>query len=128
MEAANEGANGEGPWDFTVGATLNPIFPDDTGTGDPFDGLIDEVAVWKSALSEGQIYSVFTRGVQYSSPTLNVLASTNQLSLSWSAKGFVLQKNSSLTNSAGWSNVVGGGTSPVIVPIGTGSEFFRLVK
>ena len=61
---ADEGANGEGPWAFTVGATLNGTFPQPNGVpGAPFDGEIDEVAVWHAALTPDQIGSVYSNGV-----------------------------------------------------------------
>ncbi|MGA2656389.1 MAG: hypothetical protein ABSH34_02615 [Verrucomicrobiota bacterium] len=50
-----EGANGEGPWDFTVGATLNMTFPQPSGSqGGYLTGDTDEVAVWSTALSVDQ--------------------------------------------------------------------------
>jgi hypothetical protein len=52
--------------------------------------------------------------------------SGNQLTLSWSASGYVLQENADLSNPAGWTNVVNGGTSPVIVNISAAQKFYRL--
>jgi len=54
----------------------------------------------------------------------------NQLNISWIASGYVLQQNSNLGNTAGWSDVSGGASSPVIVtiPPGTGANFYRLHK
>ena len=50
----------------------------------------------------------------------------NQLILSWVTPGFVLQENSDLTNAAGWTDLTGGGASPVSVTMDTGTKFFRL--
>jgi len=61
--SANEGANNEAPWSFTVGATLNTSFPNDNGAFDPFTGEIDEVAVWDKALTTNQVAEVYAQGV-----------------------------------------------------------------
>jgi hypothetical protein len=50
----------------------------------------------------------------------------NQVQLSWEGKGFVLEKNATLTNPAGWTPVEGLSGNTATVPIGTGNEFFRL--
>lgn len=121
----NEGANGEGPWNFTVGATLNPIYPQESGVGDPFTGSIDQVAFWKKALGPGEIQYVYQHGVE--GPTLSISRSGGNVVLSWAVTGYKLQQNSSLTNPGGWTDVAGGGTSPVTVAIGASSQFFRLV-
>ena len=61
---ANEGANGEGPWAFTVGATLNGTFPQPNGVpGAPFNGEIDEVAVWGAALTPSQLAGIYLNGI-----------------------------------------------------------------
>lgn len=121
----NEGANEEGPWDFTVGATLNPIYPQESGVGDPFTGSIDQVAFWNRALGPGEINYVYQYGVE--GPTLSISKSGGNVVLSWAVTGYKLQQNSSLTNPGGWTDVAGGGTSPVTVAIGASSQFFRLV-
>jgi hypothetical protein len=65
--ACNEGANAEGPWAFTVGATLNDYFPLETGTGNPFDGEIDEVGAWNLTLTPSQAANIFTNGIPFHS-------------------------------------------------------------
>ncbi len=72
----NEGMHGEGPWSFTVGASLNTVslfecdnntFPSVAGGdfkhSDSLNGEVDEVAVYNSALTAAQIASVWTNGV-----------------------------------------------------------------
>jgi hypothetical protein len=62
-------------------------------------------------------------------PTLNISRSGNQLTLSWSQTGFVLEENSSITNSASWTMVAGGNTSPVTITLPTtGNDYYRLRK
>jgi hypothetical protein len=58
LSSANEGANGEPAWQFTIGQTLNTNFP-----GGDFTGNIDEVAFWSTALSQAQILGVFNDGM-----------------------------------------------------------------
>jgi hypothetical protein len=126
FRGANEGDNGEPPWNFTVGATLNPIFPlPSGGIGGPFTGQIDEVGVWSSALTKGQVYSVFQHGVEFTLPTLHVTKQGNQANISWAGAGWMLQQNSSLASPGGWTTVPG--ASPVQVTIGAGKQFFRLI-
>jgi len=131
-EAATVGTTG--PWPFVIGYAGNTVYPLPLSASGPYgldyttyDGEIDEVAVWTSALSAGQIYSVYRQGVVPPTlPTLHVAKSGGQAALTWTGTGYKLQQNSSLTNPAGWSDVAGGSTSPVTVTIGAGAEFFRL--
>ncbi len=70
FQAANEGTNDEGPWSFTIGATLNAYFPLETGTYDPWTGDIDQVGVWNCALTPNQVTSVYTSGIPFQ--TINI--------------------------------------------------------
>jgi hypothetical protein len=122
----NEGANGEGPWDFTVGATLNPQWPNENGVlGEPFTGSINQVTFWNTDLGAGAINYIYQYGV--GRPVLSVSKSGGNAVLSWAMPGYKLQQNSTLTNPGGWIDVAGGGTSPVTVASGAGIQFFRLV-
>ena len=56
----------------------------------------------------------------------NFEADTDQLELSWMPFGFALQENDNVSNSAGWTNVVGGASSPKVLQFGGGNKFFRL--
>ncbi len=60
---ANEGANGEGTWNFTIGNTLNTDYPKPNGVDGSFAGEIDEVAFWNSQLSPAEILDVFGAGI-----------------------------------------------------------------
>jgi len=61
-------------------------------------------------------------------PTLLFARDPNGLSLSWTEAGFVLQQKAALDSSVPWEDVVGGDTSPVVVPTATGSMFYRLIQ
>ena len=62
-------------------------------------------------------------------PELTFQRAGDQLILSWTEPGFVLQENNDLTNSTGWKDVAGAVNSPVSVVIETvGNKFFRLRK
>jgi len=123
MPGANEGANGEPGWQFTIGQSLNSIFP-----GGDFQGNIDEMAFWGSTLSPDQVFNVFARGFGAVQPELRYVKSGDQLTFSWAGPGFKLQQNSDLANPAGWSDVPDGGSSPVNVTIGPDNRFFRLIR
>ena len=130
-EAANVGTTG--PWPFFIGYAGNTTYPLPLSASGPYGldyttyyGEIDEVAVWNTALTKGQIYSVYSQGVRSTPLALSISKSGNEVTLSWAGTGYVLQQNSSLTNPSGWSDVPGGGTNHVTVTIGAGSLFFRL--
>jgi len=88
----------------------------------PLDGYMDDVQIYARVLNAGEIAQTMVLG-----PTLTVSRAGNQLTLSWPTPGFLLQENTSLTNPAGWSNVPGGSSSPVIVTIPSAvGKFYRL--
>jgi hypothetical protein len=87
-----------------------------------FQGLVDEVRLSPSALSPALFLNAPPAAI------LNFSRNGNQLTLSWTASGYVLQENSNLNNSAGWSNVSGGGTSPVTVTMNAAPKYYRLIK
>lgn len=60
---ANEGANGEGTWNFTIGNTLNTDYPKPNGTNGSFAGEMDEVAFWNSQLSPAELLDVVSAGI-----------------------------------------------------------------
>jgi hypothetical protein len=87
-----------------------------------FSGSLDDVQIYGRILNASEIAQSMVLG-----PSLTVSRAGNQLTLSWPTPGFLLQENTSLTNPAGWSNVSGGSTSPVIVTIpSSGNKFYRL--
>ena len=94
-----------------------------------FDGQIDEVAVFSSALSSNRIAAHYqAAAIAVVGPALSYSLAAGQLTLSWNGTGFVLQENSNLNNSSGWTDLPSGDLSPVSVNVGTGSAFFRLEK
>jgi len=88
-----------------------------------FNGYLDDVQFYARILSPAEVAQSMALG-----PLLSFSRSGNQLTLSWPPGGFVLQQNSSLTNSAGWSNVSGGNTSPVTVTLSNTISFYRLAR
>ncbi|MCL5098411.1 MAG: hypothetical protein M1608_12960, partial [Candidatus Omnitrophica bacterium] len=94
-----------------------------------FPGSIDEFALYSTNLSPAQVLRHYAAAVPpVEIATLSFSQSGTQLTLSWTASGFVLQENTSLTNPAGWTDVSGGSTSPVAVNLGSGAKFYRLKK
>ena len=87
-------------------------------------GNVDEVAYWNQALTPQEVATVYYLGPVPGAPALRISPSGGNVSLSWLLGGYTLQQNDSLTNPAGWMGL--GTNSPVMLPIGTGSEFFRL--
>ena len=89
-----------------------------------FNGFLDDVQFYYRILSAAEVGQSLALG-----PSIQFSRSGNQLTLSWSGTGFVLQQNADLSNPAGWSNVAGGTTSPVTVPISpSGNNYYRLRK
>jgi hypothetical protein len=102
-----------------------------------FQGRIDEVAIYdfssfadETTLAD-YVNDMVARHLAAAYPTgpipLSFSRSGNQLTLSWSGDGFVLQATGSLSNPH-WANVTGGNTSPFTVSIGPNSGFYRLFK
>jgi hypothetical protein len=87
-------------------------------------GNVDEMAYWDQALTAAQVATVYYLGPVPGAPALSISRSASNVSLSWLLGGYTLQQNDSLTNPGGWTDL--GTNSPVTLPIGTGSEFFRL--
>jgi hypothetical protein len=83
-------------------------------------GLVDEARLTNKALSPAFFLNSPPPAI------INFSLSGKQLILSWTASGFVLQQNGSLTNPAGWVNVPGGSTSPVMVTPSGAPTFYRL--
>jgi hypothetical protein len=105
----DQGAN---LWDVTIGNAFLAA------------GNVDEVAYWNQKLTAAQVATVYYLGPVPGAPTLSISPSAGNVSLSWLLGGYTLQQNASLTSPGSWTDL--GTNSPVILPIGTGSEFFRL--
>jgi hypothetical protein len=123
---------------------------DDAGTGfalgtrgDLFtkmNGEIHEILVFASALSDrerAEIDEYLARKYGAANPTgpeLSVAVGGGNVQLSWTqTAGFVLQHNSNISNAAGWTEVTApvvsaNGVNTVSVIIGSGNDFFRLIK
>ncbi len=105
----DQGAN---LWDVTI------------ATGFLAAGNVDEVAYWNQALTAAQVATVYYLGPVPGAPALSISPSAGNVSLSWLLGGYTLQQNTSLTSPGNWTDL--GTNSPVTLPVGTGSEFFRL--
>lgn len=110
----NEGANSEPSWVLNIGYGLN--------------GRIDEFGFWNTALTPAQISAVMTlgSGATDGNSRLSIICLANQIVLSWAATSLHLQMNTNLNNHAGWTNVVVGTNSLVILTIGANLTFYRL--
>jgi hypothetical protein len=98
------------------------------GGGRQFSGLISSFAIYTNVLSPAEIQAHYAAALlRLAPPTLSVGMVGNQIALSWSANGFLLQESANLTNQAGWMNVPGGANSPVYGAIEQTSMFYRLI-
>ncbi len=109
--------------------------------GDPlFQGKFNEFRIWNGVLGPDQITSDYAAGPDSltpppASPKLSASASNGNISISWpaTATGFNLQSTPKLGTGATWTAVstpptTVTGVNTVTVPIGAGSQFFRLAK
>jgi hypothetical protein len=89
-------------------------------------GEVDEVRISPNALPP----SLFLNAPPAPIINAGLSLSAHQLTLSWLVTGYVLQQNTNLDNTNGWSNVAGGSTSPVVVNTGSapGGVFYRLIQ
>ena len=95
------------------------------GAANWFDGEIDEFAIYGGVLPASRIQAHYHAAI--GNPELLAAHKQNKLAFSWIGPGFKLQRNANLSNAAGWTNVVGGGNSPVNVTLSnSGKQFFRL--
>jgi hypothetical protein len=85
-------------------------------------GLVDEVRLSNMAL----IPELFLNSVP--PPLLSASRNGNQLTLSWTVNGYVLQENTNVADPQGWTDVPGGGTSPVVVTMSAERKYYRLKK
>jgi hypothetical protein len=114
------------PYTSVINATLQAAHIGAwNGNARPFDGLIDEVAIYDTALTADRVAAHFAAA---SPLTLSYVRTGTQLTLSWNGTGYKLQQNTDVAQAAAWSDVPGGTSSPVSIAIGPGNRFFRLVK
>jgi hypothetical protein len=91
-----------------------------------YTGFLDDFRIYNRVLGADEIANL--AGV-VTQPKLNLSLNGRDLTVSWSATGFVLQENSDVGNANGWANVTGGASSPVTISIpATGNKFYRLFK
>ena len=103
-----------------IGAWVGP-----GSTANWFDGGIDEFAIYGTALPASRIQAHYQAAI--GNPVLLAVQTTNTLALSWAGPGFKLQRNPDLSNTNGWTNVIGGNNSPVsVISSNAGNQFFRL--
>ncbi len=103
-----------------IGAWVGP-----NSTANWFDGEIDEFAIYDTALPASRIQAHYQTAI--GNPVLLSAQTTNKLNFSWIGPGFRLQRNSNLSNAAGWTNVPAASNSPVSVTISnSGNQFYRL--
>lgn len=122
-----------------IGAKIrNDCTGPDTGAPGFWHGKMDDIGIWNRGLAPTEIEAVYQAG-QNGQPLLQAVVSTraqlsfsrsgNQLTLSWTLAGFVLQENGDLTKPADWADVPGATASPVNVVVeNTGNKFYRLRK
>lgn len=98
-----------------------------------FRGLMDEVAVYASALDPTNIVALAQGAspIDFSLPIVLSIgrSGASDVVLSWPGTGFIVQTNSTLSNPAGWADVPGATTNPFTNAVSpTGSTYFRLKK
>jgi hypothetical protein len=104
------------------------------GQNPPYYGLLDEFAIYTNALSTARIQDHYLAGVTAPpGPPLSIGKSGNEVTLSWNAgvwagSGFTLQlqQNGNLQDQASWTDVPNATNSPVTLPLGSSSTFYRL--
>lgn len=104
------------------------------GTSRPLRGMIDEFALYDRALSHAQILRNYVAARVVDAPEDVILqltrTSETELEFSWDGSGYRLESAPAVTASPTWSDVAGGDTSPVSVPVSPDEDgqFFRLRK
>ncbi len=93
--------------------------------GSVLDGTLDEVAVYRRALSAAAIATHYRASGRALEGVLTYELGANGLTLAWEGDGWILQGVESL--SALWADVEGA-TSPWTVSAASGTRFFRLTK
>ncbi len=97
-----------------------------TDGGDPpYSGLIDEFAIYTNALSAARVQEHYLAALA-PLPSLSISKSGGGVTVSWNTTGFILQETTNSLNNASWLDIPNATNSPVTVPIGTSSSFYRL--
>ena len=143
--------NGAGSIDAPAGKTLN-IGQDGTGKyvdfgGTPVAGprvsitnaLLDEVVIWRRALTQQEataVYSVgqagleVTKAVAIAAGSITAVPSGSNISMTWiGASGLKLQRTTSLASPIVWEDVPGtDGVSNIVLPATGAPTFYRLSR
>lgn len=125
LEAANTAALATDFTQFLMGNTW--------ASDNAFHGLLDEFAIYASALDASQIVAL-SRGASpidfITPPVLSIAKSdATHVLITWTGDGFILQSNSDVTHAAGWTDVPGATTGSATINLApTGNQFFRLRK
>ena len=92
-----------------------------------FNGYMDDVHIFNRVLDATEVAEV-KAGLSLP-PALSYTRQGNQLTITWTASGYILQQNSSLSSPAGWVDIPGAttGTTTITIPA-TGQNFYRLKK
>jgi len=88
----------------------------------PFDGFIDEVRLSKTALAPATFLNA-----PRPRPVLAFARTGSQMTLSWTGAGFALQANPNPASPGGWLDVPNGQTTPIVVPLTSSNQFYRLI-
>ena len=103
-------------------------------------GAVDDLAMWVRPLSQAEVVGIYQGGLAhkgipqaaFGAPTLSAAHAGSHLTLTYPgwAYGYALQSSTNLSSGA-WTPVganasVIGGNTVVTVPVGTGTQFFRL--
>jgi hypothetical protein len=87
-----------------------------------FNGYMDDIRIYNRVLSAAEVAQVMA-------PDLFISRSGNDLLLTWTGAGYILQQNSSLAIPANWADITGATTSPVNITLpASGNNFYRLRK
>ncbi|HEY5913247.1 MAG TPA: LamG-like jellyroll fold domain-containing protein [Verrucomicrobiae bacterium] len=125
LEAANTTVLASDFTQFLMGGT--PF--EDTS----FRGLMDDFAIYASALDPTNITALAQGGspIDFSVPARLTISRqvANQITLDWTATGYILQTNAVIDNVAGWADVPGATSGSVTESLpSTGSTYYRLRK
>ncbi|MCX6924911.1 MAG: hypothetical protein NT154_17115, partial [Verrucomicrobia bacterium] len=93
----------------------------------PYTGYMDDIHIFNRTLSVAEINQLMVSGVPPLPPSLKTSVTGNQLTITWSQTGYILQQNGAVNNAAGWTDINGAtnGTYSVTLPA-TRNSFYRL--
>jgi hypothetical protein len=128
------------PW-LSIGANLSNSGPGDPNValnGNPFNGAVDDIAMWNRSLSGVEIQGLYNggiagQGVSQVPPVLNpALAITrtgSDVTISWPANltTFTLQSTPSL-KPANWTTVNGVANNSITITAPADTKYYRLIK